>query len=121
MDPLHLFLLDQGFPVEYEVDEFNTPHCIANGSKLPAILSMLARACYPTTVKPDKAYNRSAFLLFYGFGSKEPCLKLHFTSQGPLCHHGLCVNARLQGAGVVAAGGGVIFFQLASELVCVCT
>ena len=26
MDPLHLFLLDQGFPVEYELDEFNTPH-----------------------------------------------------------------------------------------------
>ena len=26
MDPLSLFLLDQGFPVEYELDEFNTPH-----------------------------------------------------------------------------------------------
>ena len=26
MDPLGLFLLDQGFPVEYELDEFNTPH-----------------------------------------------------------------------------------------------
>ena len=26
MDPLCLFLLDQGFPVEYELDEFNTPH-----------------------------------------------------------------------------------------------
>ena len=26
MDPLRLFLLDQGFPVEYEFDEFNTPH-----------------------------------------------------------------------------------------------
>ena len=26
MEPLHLFLLDQGFPVEYELDEFNTPH-----------------------------------------------------------------------------------------------
>ena len=26
MDPLHLFLLDQGFPVEYELDKFNTPH-----------------------------------------------------------------------------------------------
>ena len=25
MDPLRLFLLDQGFPVEYELDEFNTP------------------------------------------------------------------------------------------------
>ena len=25
MDPLHLFLLDQGFPVEYELDKFNTP------------------------------------------------------------------------------------------------
>ena len=24
MEPLHLFLLDQGFPVEYELDEFNT-------------------------------------------------------------------------------------------------
>ena len=26
MDPLRLFLLDQGFRVEYELDEFNTPH-----------------------------------------------------------------------------------------------
>ena len=26
MDPLRLFLLNQGFPVEYELDEFNTPH-----------------------------------------------------------------------------------------------
>ena len=26
MDPLRVFLLDQGFPVEYELDEFNTPH-----------------------------------------------------------------------------------------------
>ena len=26
MYPLRLFLLDQGFPVEYELDEFNTPH-----------------------------------------------------------------------------------------------
>ena len=26
MDPLHLFLLDQGFPVEYELDKFNTSH-----------------------------------------------------------------------------------------------
>ena len=26
MDPLRLFLLDQGFPVEYESDKFNTPH-----------------------------------------------------------------------------------------------
>ena len=26
MDPWRLFLLDQGFPVEYELDEFNTPH-----------------------------------------------------------------------------------------------
>ena len=26
MDPLRLFLLDQGFPVEYKLDEFNTPH-----------------------------------------------------------------------------------------------
>ena len=26
MDPLRLFLLDQGFPVEYELDEFNTSH-----------------------------------------------------------------------------------------------
>ena len=26
MDPLRLFLLDQEFPVEYELDEFNTPH-----------------------------------------------------------------------------------------------
>ena len=26
MDSLRLFLLDQGFPVEYELDEFNTPH-----------------------------------------------------------------------------------------------
>ena len=26
MDPLRLFLSDQGFPVEYELDEFNTPH-----------------------------------------------------------------------------------------------
>ena len=26
MDPLRLFLLDQWFPVEYELDEFNTPH-----------------------------------------------------------------------------------------------
>ena len=26
MDPLSLFLWDQGFPVEYELDKFNTPH-----------------------------------------------------------------------------------------------
>ena len=26
MDPLRLFLLDQGFPVEYELDKFNRPH-----------------------------------------------------------------------------------------------
>ena len=26
MDPLRLFILDQGFPVEYELDKFNTPH-----------------------------------------------------------------------------------------------
>ena len=26
MDPLRLFLLDQEFPVEYELDKFNTPH-----------------------------------------------------------------------------------------------
>ena len=26
MGPLHLFLLDQGFPVEFELDKFNTPH-----------------------------------------------------------------------------------------------
>ena len=26
MDPLRLFLLDQGFPVEYELDKFNTPY-----------------------------------------------------------------------------------------------
>ena len=26
MEPLRLFLLDQGIPVEYELDEFNTPH-----------------------------------------------------------------------------------------------
>ena len=26
MDPLRLFLLDQGFPVEYGLDIFNTPH-----------------------------------------------------------------------------------------------
>ena len=26
MDPLRLFLLDQGFPVEYRLDTFNTPH-----------------------------------------------------------------------------------------------
>ena len=26
MDPLCLFLLDQGIPVEYELDKFNTPH-----------------------------------------------------------------------------------------------
>ena len=26
MDSLHLFLLDQGIPVEYELDTFNTPH-----------------------------------------------------------------------------------------------
>ena len=26
MDPLHLFLLDQGIPVQYESDKFNTPH-----------------------------------------------------------------------------------------------
>ena len=26
MDSLRLFLLDQGFPVEHELDEFNTPH-----------------------------------------------------------------------------------------------
>ena len=26
MDPLRLFLLDQGTPVEYELDKFNTPH-----------------------------------------------------------------------------------------------
>ena len=26
IDPLHLFLLDQGIPVEYELDKFNTPH-----------------------------------------------------------------------------------------------
>ena len=26
MDPLRRFLLDQGLPVEYELDKFNTPH-----------------------------------------------------------------------------------------------
>ena len=26
MDLCHLFLLDQGFPVDYELDKFNTPH-----------------------------------------------------------------------------------------------
>ena len=26
MDPLRLFHLDQGIPVEYELDKFNTPH-----------------------------------------------------------------------------------------------
>ena len=26
MDPLRLFLLDQGIPVEHELDKFNTPH-----------------------------------------------------------------------------------------------
>ena len=26
MDPLRIFLLDQGIPVEYELDKFNTPH-----------------------------------------------------------------------------------------------
>ena len=26
MNPLCLFLLDQGFPVEYELDKFSTPH-----------------------------------------------------------------------------------------------
>ena len=26
MDPWRLFLLDQGIPVEYELDKFNTPH-----------------------------------------------------------------------------------------------
>ena len=26
MDPLRLFLLDQGIPFEYELDKFNTPH-----------------------------------------------------------------------------------------------
>ena len=26
MDPLRLFLLDQGIPIEYELDKFNTPH-----------------------------------------------------------------------------------------------
>ena len=26
MDSLRLFLLDQGIPVEYELDKFNTPH-----------------------------------------------------------------------------------------------
>ena len=26
MDPLRLFLLDQGIPVEYELNKFNTPH-----------------------------------------------------------------------------------------------
>ena len=26
MDPLHLFLLDQGIPAEYELDKLNTPH-----------------------------------------------------------------------------------------------
>ena len=26
MGPLRLFLLDQGFPVEYELDKFDTPH-----------------------------------------------------------------------------------------------
>ena len=26
MDPWRLFLLHQGFPVEYELDKFNTPH-----------------------------------------------------------------------------------------------
>ena len=26
MDPLCLYLSDQGFPVEYELDKFNTPH-----------------------------------------------------------------------------------------------
>ena len=26
MEPLRLFLLDQGIPVEYELDKFNTPH-----------------------------------------------------------------------------------------------
>ena len=26
MDPWRLFLLDQGFPVEYELDKFNMPH-----------------------------------------------------------------------------------------------
>ena len=26
MDSLHLFLLDQGIPVEYELDKFNTPY-----------------------------------------------------------------------------------------------
>ena len=26
MEPLRLFLIDQGFPVEYELDKFNTPH-----------------------------------------------------------------------------------------------
>ena len=40
MDPLRLFLLDQGFPVEYEFDKFNTPN---TGTTLRHLQNWLCR------------------------------------------------------------------------------
>ena len=34
MDPLRLFLLNEGIPVEYELDKFNTPHKFISPQKL---------------------------------------------------------------------------------------
>ena len=41
--PLESILLDQGFPVEYELDEFNTPHTRTNWSPLQLWLCQLRR------------------------------------------------------------------------------
>ncbi len=49
MDPLRLFLLDQGFPVEYELDSF--PHCV--------------HAAAAIKEQPERSYNCLPTLIIY--------------------------------------------------------
>ena len=80
MDPLRLFLLDQGIPVEYEWDKFNTPH---TGATLfhPQKLAMLIAMSNSTPAPSNYFTSGQHFLKTFRFSTKQPETQTHGDSK----------------------------------------
>ena len=80
MDPERLFLLDQGMPVEYELDKFNTPH---TGTTLfpPKKLAMSIAMSNSAPAPSDYFTSGQHFLETFLFSTKQPETQTHSDSK----------------------------------------
>ena len=78
MDSLRLFLLDQGIPVEYELDKFNTPHTtLFNPQNWLCRLRCLIPLRHQVTTSPLG----NIFLKHSRFSPKQPETQTHGDSK----------------------------------------